>query len=262
MSGVGMSVGMGMLYSSLATGAMSKGAAAMAGGGGGEMPGMEVTYIDEYDDYQANREKQNKLYSGAIAGDEPDWMKDFYSDMMVEQERKINEEYLGTEGNRGNSKAGLAFQTGSITGMGEKAIQAQMNRIGTEAAGEKTGFAASIAKLRAENRREDTWKAAAGFEAQPRNPEYVTNYGQQGGGDSGGPDFGGMGEGLGAAASWGIQNMGNNNSGNTGMHAGTDYGGFDYGGFDTSNFGSSIAAYKSPAATNTSNSFSMYNQVQ
>lgn len=169
------------------------------------MPGLEVSYIDEYDDYQGIRDQQREMYSGAMEGEEPPWMQEYYQGMQVEQERKLNREYMGTAGNRGNSAAGLAMQAGAMGGVGNKAMMANIGRVGNEMASQKTGFAADIAKMRGENRRQDMWRGASGMAAMPRTPEYTTNYGGSGGQSGAGPDFSGLGSAAGQMASqWGI----------------------------------------------------------
>ena len=212
MSGVGMSAGMAMIYGS----AIGAGGGILSSmlGGGEEAPGLEVSYIDEYDDYQGMRDQQREMYSSAMEGEEPAWMQDYYQGMQVEQERKLNREYLGTAGNRGNSAAGLAMQAGAQGGVGNKAMMANIGRVGNEMASQKTGFAADIAKMRGENRREDMWRGASGMAAMPRNPEYTTNYGGSGGGAGAGPDFSGLGSAAGNMASWGINQASGMNQAN------------------------------------------------
>ena len=134
--------------------------------------GIDVAYIDEYDDYAGIRSNLIDYYTGIMQGQEPSYMQNYLPQIEKQQEQEYNRMYLGDPGQRQTSAFGQAAQTGAMTGVGPKATVSNQGQVGNELAAKKAAAKAAMAKYKMDWMGGAQWNATQGMASLPRNPTY------------------------------------------------------------------------------------------
>lgn len=134
--------------------------------------GIDISYIDEYDDYAGIRGDLIDYYSGILQGREPQFFQEYLPQIEQQQEQALNRYYLGDPGNRQTSAMGLAGQTGSMAGVGPKGTVAQQGKVNYELQAKKAAAKAAMNKYRADWMGQAQFKSTEGLQRLPRNPAY------------------------------------------------------------------------------------------
>jgi hypothetical protein len=130
--------------------------------------GIDVAYIDEYEDYPAIRQNLIDYYTGIMQGQEPEFFQRYLPGIESEMEQSLNRYYLGDAGDRSSSAMGLAGQVGAATGVGPKATFAQQGKVANELAAKKAAAKAAMQQYRMNWMGQGQNMAQAGLSALPR----------------------------------------------------------------------------------------------
>jgi hypothetical protein len=124
--------------------------------------GIDVAYIDDYEDYQGYRDVVGGWTKGVLSGAKEGqgaFMNEYLPGIQKQQEEAIQRYYMGEGNNRSNSVMGLAGQTGAATGVGPKATMAYQGKVGQDMGAKLTESKAAIDRYKA------NWMGEANFKS-------------------------------------------------------------------------------------------------
>ena len=112
--------------------------------------GIDVAYIDEYDDAAAMRNNLVNYWQNMMSGNAqlPQGLQDYSNQILDYQMSNLNRSYMGDPGNRSGSAFGRAMEMGAQTGIGDKATMAQGQKVNYELEAKKAAAREAMNKYR------------------------------------------------------------------------------------------------------------------